>query len=146
MSKLGLALDFDGVIHSYVSGWCGEAVCPDPPVPGALDFIRAAVKRYSVYIYSTRATGPEGFRAIRSYLLTHGLEAELLEHIVITSSKPKAVLYIDDRAHCFTGTFPSLEEVAAFKPWTKRQCTAVDSGGARCALTMAHLGEHRVGK
>ena len=34
-----ICLDFDGVIHSYTSGWKGAAVIPDPPVPGALEFI-----------------------------------------------------------------------------------------------------------
>jgi len=42
MSKPILCLDFDGVIHSYSSGWKGADVIPDPPVPGAFDFIRRA--------------------------------------------------------------------------------------------------------
>ena len=39
MSKPILCLDFDGVIHSYSSGWKGAAVIPDPPVDGAMRFI-----------------------------------------------------------------------------------------------------------
>ena len=35
-----ILLDFDGVIHSYTSGWKGAGVIPDPPVPGAIDFLR----------------------------------------------------------------------------------------------------------
>jgi hypothetical protein len=34
MRKPILCLDFDGVLHSYTSGWKGAAVIPDPPVPG----------------------------------------------------------------------------------------------------------------
>ena len=43
--KLILCLDFDGVIHSYSSGWKGADVIPDPPVPGALRFIADARER-----------------------------------------------------------------------------------------------------
>jgi hypothetical protein len=32
MTKPILCLDFDGVIHSYSSGWKGADVIPDPPV------------------------------------------------------------------------------------------------------------------
>ena len=42
MTKPILCLDFDGVIHSYTSGWKGARIILDPPVPGALDFILAA--------------------------------------------------------------------------------------------------------
>jgi len=38
MSKPILLIDFDGVIHSYTSGWQGAGVISDPPVEGAFDF------------------------------------------------------------------------------------------------------------
>jgi hypothetical protein len=36
--------------------------------------------------------------------------------------KPKAFLYIDDRAHCFDGDWSKLtpEAVKAFVPWNRR--------------------------
>ena len=34
-----ICVDFDGVIHSYKSGWRGVAVIPDPPVPGAIEWL-----------------------------------------------------------------------------------------------------------
>ena len=35
MGKKTVVFDFDGVIHSYKSGWQGSAtIIPDPPVPG----------------------------------------------------------------------------------------------------------------
>ncbi len=36
MTKPILCVDFDGVVHSYTSGWKGETVIPYPPVNGAL--------------------------------------------------------------------------------------------------------------
>jgi hypothetical protein len=56
VSKPILCLDFDGVIHSYSSGWKGAAVIPDPPVPGALPFIVAAMEKFTVAIHSSRAS------------------------------------------------------------------------------------------
>ena len=55
MSKKTVVFDFDGVIHSYVSGWKGLSVVPDPVVPD----IQAAINNlrmdgYKVIVVSTR--------------------------------------------------------------------------------------------
>lgn len=63
-----VVLDFDGVIHSYVSGWQGVDVVPDPPVPlidEEIKRIRAA--GYRVVVVSTRCATPEGMGAVRRY-------------------------------------------------------------------------------
>jgi hypothetical protein len=64
-----LCLDFDGVIHSYDSGWKGAAVIPDPPVPGALDFIREALEHFEVHIFSSRSHQWGGKRAMKRWLV-----------------------------------------------------------------------------
>ena len=38
MRKPILCLDFDGVLHTYSSGWKGADVIPDPPTPAVADF------------------------------------------------------------------------------------------------------------
>lgn len=68
-----LCLDFDGVIHSYESGWKGAAVIPDPPVPGALDFIAKASKNFQVAIYSSRSHQWGGRRAMKKWLRHHAV-------------------------------------------------------------------------
>lgn len=120
MSKITLAVDFDGVIHSYTSGWKGEDKIPDPPVHDAIPFLGRAVEEFDVVIYSTRAKNLAGRKAIRDWLEKHGLHEETLEQIKITSGKPPAILYIDDRAYRFEGAFPSMEMIKAFRPWNKR--------------------------
>jgi hypothetical protein len=34
-----LAIDFDGVLHSYKSGWKGAKNIPGPPVDGAIEWL-----------------------------------------------------------------------------------------------------------
>ena len=63
-----LCLDFDGVIHSYESGWKGAATIPGPPVPGALEFIVAALKDFNVAILSSRSHQWGGRRAMKRWL------------------------------------------------------------------------------
>ena len=38
-----LAIDFDGVLHSYSSGWKGSRNIPDPPVDGAIEWLNGLV-------------------------------------------------------------------------------------------------------
>ena len=41
--KKTVVFDFDGVIHSYTSGWKGESVITDPPVPRIKEAMSARV-------------------------------------------------------------------------------------------------------
>lgn len=62
MSKT-VVFDFDGVIHSYTSGWCGVSEIPDPPVSGIKDAINAIREAgYRVVVVSTRCAEPAGDR------------------------------------------------------------------------------------
>jgi phosphoglycolate phosphatase-like HAD superfamily hydrolase len=114
--KKTVVFDFDGVINSYRSGWQGNAIIPDPPVPGikeAIDEIRAA--GYEVVVVSTRCNSPFGRDAIRAYLSASGIRVDAVQ-----AEKPPAIVYIDDRAICFDGKPETLlEKIDAFKPWNK---------------------------
>lgn len=66
-----LCLDFDGVIHSYTSGWKGASAIPDPPVPGALEFILDAAEQFDVQIFSSRSHQWGGKRAMKKWLTHH---------------------------------------------------------------------------
>lgn len=132
MSKLILLVDFDGVIHSYTSGWQGVDVIPDPPVSGALQFLRKATEHFEVCIYSARSCDTRGIKAMVRWLLEwvekEGLDnpelppeaTQWYDGIRFPSQKPSAFLTIDDRAICFTGTFPDPQELLGFQPWYKR--------------------------
>ena len=63
-----LCLDFDGVIHSYSSGWKGARVIPDVPVDGVGVFLLKAVQHFRVAILSSRSHQWGGRRAMRRYV------------------------------------------------------------------------------
>lgn len=111
-----VVFDFDGVIHSYSSGWHGVKNIPDPVVPGikeAIEEIRN--KGYRVVIVSTRCNHSEGMTAIRKYLKANKITVD-----EILSVKPPAICYIDDRAICFDGDTSTLvEKIENFKPWNR---------------------------
>lgn len=122
-----LCLDFDGVIHSYTSGWQGARNIPDPPVAGAIEFIGTAlVAGWDVAIHSSRARHWGGVSAMRNWLRKH---ADMLwyptpggvgiEDVRIVRFKPSAMVTLDDRAITFTGEFPSLDLLKRFRPWNK---------------------------
>lgn len=63
-----LCLDFDGVIHSYSSGWKGARVIPDAPVAGVGAFLLDAMQHWRVTILSSRSHQWGGRRAMRRYV------------------------------------------------------------------------------
>lgn len=88
-----VAVDFDGVIHCYSSGWTGYTPC-DAPEPGALLFIsRLLDDGYEVVVMSTRAETDEGRIGIEQWLTRHGFPV-----LRVTHEKVMAVAYVDDRA------------------------------------------------
>ena len=66
--KMTLCMDFDGVIHGYQSGFQGPTTIPDPPVPGALDFLSTALDTFDVAIYSTRSSAFGGRAAMKKWM------------------------------------------------------------------------------
>lgn len=127
MGRPIICLDFDGVIHSYTSGWQGVGVVSDPPVPGAIQFIeRLQDDGFTVAIYSSRSSSLRGRWAMKRWLeryvfeILHGTYADdLLCAIKWPWFKPSSFVTIDDRAITFTGTFPDVQTLKAFQPWNK---------------------------
>lgn len=113
-----IAVDFDGVLHSYTSGWAGAAVCPDPPVEGAIEWLNGIVEEFYVVILTTRGDQPGGNDAVTAWLRSNGYTGP---DLLVTSHKVPALLYLDDRGWRFEGpgTFPSAEQVHAARPWNK---------------------------
>ena len=125
MAKI-LCVDFDGVVHSYSSGWKGVDVIPDPPVPGVFRWLASLHENeFVICIYSSRSKDPAGVEAMKAWFEKHLNECDwdapwLLCKLEFPTQKPAAMMTVDDRAFCFEGDFPSPEWIDRFKPWNRR--------------------------
>lgn len=117
--KLTLCIDFDGVIHSYMTPWQGPLEIPDPPVPGAFEALGAYATFFRVVIYSSRSKDPKFPHACCSWMLKHGADPELFGKLEFANEKPAAFLTIDDRAWSFNGTWPPVTMLQNYKPWNR---------------------------
>ena len=133
MSKPILCVDFDGVIHSYSSGWKDACEIPDPPVPGAFAWLYTAGEHWQVCVYSSRSKEDGAIAAMQRWFYKHadteldGLvsPSEFLAGLSFPTQKPAANMTIDDRALCFEGDWSAIDAKALldFKPWNKRAPT-----------------------
>lgn len=124
-----VAVDFDGVLHSYTSPWAGAHRIPDPPVDGAIEWLWRTIQKFDVVILTTRGKWFWGRWAVRRWLHKHageGLWYEQmgtrgLEDVKVSATKEAALIYLDDRAYRFDGTnFPTPEQIHAARPWNKQ--------------------------
>ena len=138
MPKPILCLDFDGVCHSYTSGWKGATTIPDPPVEGMWPFIIAAARRFEIHVYSSRSHQEGGISAMIDWFADHLVtypgqwyffkrysdrmvifRAETPLWLQFPKKKPSAMVTLDDRALTFTGVWPDVDALREFKPWNK---------------------------
>lgn len=124
-----LCLDFDGVIHSYESGWKGIDTVADGPTDGAMAFIAAAQEWFTVAVYSSRSGSDQGRKPMKEWM-----RAQLLSHfegdrakaetvamaIMWPETKPPAMVSLDDRGWQFTGVWPDMSLLRSFKPWNRK--------------------------
>ena len=136
--KKTICVDFDGVIHSYNSGWQGADIIPDLPVTGAIEGLHRLCDdpEVEVAIYSSRSGEENGITAMKDWLDEWetvwrserervGITAEqpfLSKRCVFPESKPPAIVYIDDRGIQFNGDWDILmpERLKNFVPWNKK--------------------------
>lgn len=122
-----VCLDFDGVVHSYKSGWKGYDVIPDPIVDGAIAFMLTMLAAgWDVCIHSSRSYQVDGFLAMQKWLRKEAgstwyesPDGPGLEDVKFVANKPPAILYIDDRGWKFEGVFPTKEFCENFRSWVQ---------------------------
>jgi hypothetical protein len=110
-----LAIDFDGVLHSYSKGW-NDGTIYDSPVPGAMDALHRLMRDHAVFILTARHTAD-----VAKWLEGHGFTCTLRHDgkfwnrrgvLLVTDRKLPAAFYIDDRALRFTSWRQTLAVIA----------------------------------
>src|SRR5690606_19414993 len=128
-----ICFDFDGVIHSYSSGWKGPRTIPDPPVPGMIGYLFELTQTYGVEvcIHSSRSKHIFARWCMRRWLKKNAgmLWYEGLEKIKFPRNKPPAFITIDDRAIQFEGVKIPINELLNFQPWNRRNAKNSDNPG-----------------
>lgn len=97
--KKTVAIDFDGVIHSYTTPFNGDhSYIPDPPVPGSKEAMWRYVEKYNVVVFSVRA-------AFAAEAIRQWMKVWEFPEVEITAIKPSAHVYVDDRGWRFDGNW-----------------------------------------
>lgn len=112
-----IAIDFDGVIHSFENGF-GDGTVYGTLIEGASDAIIELSTKYDIVIYTAKAkpdrplvNGKTGIELVSEWLDKHNL----LQYIKdITSEKPRAICYIDDKGIRFENWSQTLNDIKKF--------------------------------
>ena len=113
-----VGVDFDGVVHKNSKGFFDGTVYDDP-VDGIENLLIDLSKKYSLILFSAKArkdrmliNGKTGVELIEDWLIKNNLRKYFKE---ITSEKPRAVFYIDDKAVRFTSVENCRTELKRLK-------------------------------
>ena len=100
-----IGIDFDGVIHNDNLGF-HDGTLYGEPIPGAIEAIKEISTKYTIIIFSAKAkpdrplvNGKTGVELIWEWLEKYNINQYIKE---VTSEKPRAILYIDDKAYRFS--------------------------------------------
>lgn len=96
-----IAIDFDGVIHKSSKGFYDGTIY-DEPIEGAIESIKRIYKSgYTIVIFTAKAksdrplvNGKTGSELVWDWLKKYNIDKYIKE---VTSEKPRALYYIDDR-------------------------------------------------
>ena len=112
--QINIGIDFDGVIHKCSKGYYDGTIYDDP-IPGSYEALEQLSKKYTVIIYTCKAkpdrglvSGKTGTQLVWEWLEKHNMSQFISK---VTSEKPRAVCYIDDKAYRFKDWKSCLEQV-----------------------------------
>ena len=106
-----IAIDFDDVIHKNSKGF-HDGTIYDDPIEGSIEAIKTLSKHYDIVIFTAKAkpdrplvNNKTGKELVEEWLDKYGI----LKYIkYVTSEKPRAMAYIDDKAIRFENNWPEI--------------------------------------
>ena len=112
--RINIGIDFDGVIHKCSKGYYDGTIYDDP-IEGSYEALERLSKKYTIIIYTCKAkpdrglvNGKTGVELVWSWLEKHDM-AKFVSRV--TSEKPRAVCYIDDKAVQFNNWEQCLKQL-----------------------------------
>jgi hypothetical protein len=112
-----IAIDFDGVIHSFEFGF-HDGTIYGTPLPGSLESIKKIAEKYKIVIYTAKAkkdrpliNGKTGTELVWEWLKKYEIDTLIAD---VTAEKPRAVCYIDDKAIQFINWNQTLNDLSTF--------------------------------
>jgi|TARA_B100001093_G_scaffold374893_1_gene359880 hypothetical protein len=109
-----LAIDFDGVIHTFDKGF-HDGTCYGKPIKGSLEAIKKLSKNFKIIIFSSKVkrdrpliNGKTGMQLVKKWLKKYKVIKYIAE---ITCEKPRAKYYIDDKAIEFISWSKTLKKI-----------------------------------
>jgi hypothetical protein len=132
--KLTIGVDYHGVLCGYRGGPASrgpEGIALDEPTPGAIEWLLKTSETFQIAVTCATFARPgedglNAMRAVAAWLERYGVprvwigfDPDRSRRLYLTAGKPACHALIDDRAVPFAGTFPTVEALAAFKPWNR---------------------------
>ena len=112
-----IAIDFDGVIHSFELGF-HDGTIYGTPIEGCIEAIKKIAKKYTIVIYTAKAkkdrpliNGKTGTELIWEWLRKYQLDSYIKD---ITAEKPRCICYVDDKAVQFINWNQALIDLSTF--------------------------------
>ncbi len=98
--RFNLAIDFDGVIHKCSKGF-HDGTIYDTPIKGSLEALATLSSQFNIIVHTAKAkpdrplvNGKTGEELVWEWLKQYNVSQYVDE---VTSEKPRALYYIDDK-------------------------------------------------
>ncbi len=124
MASKTIAIDFDGVVHMYPTGW-NKGIINGDIIPGVAESLQELKDMgYHVMIYSTRTnpTYRKPGEPIQKLQMQEYLEKHKIPYDSIFEGKGKPMfeVTVDDRAIGFRGDWKqTIQDIKDFKVWNR---------------------------